>query len=237
MAEMRPDQIHQMKQALGREAAGYVESGTIVGLGSGSTASQAIAAIGQRLAAGDLRDVRGVATSHQAGGDAQEAGIPLLDIHRIDEIDLTIDGADEVSAGKCLIKGGGGAHVVEKVVAALSGTFIVIVDATKVSGETGKLAPVPVAVVPQACKLALKQLRALGGRTEVRLATRKLGPVITDNGAMIIDAWFDDVPDPARLERGINLIPGVVDSGLFVGLADLVLVGEVQNGKTVVYEY
>lgn len=237
MQEMGPNQLHLMKQAVGKEAAAYVQSGTVIGLGSGSTALQAIVTVGRRLATGDLRDVHGVATSYQTAADAQEAGIPLLDIYQIQEIDLTIDGADEVSPGRCLIKGGGAAHVVEKIVAALADRFIAIVDVTKTSQNTGSLAPVPVAVLPQACKLVSKQLGGLGGRSEVRMANSKLGPVITDNGDMIIDVWFDDIVDPAQLERQINLIPGVVDNGLFVGAADLVLVGDLKNGEPVVYEY
>ncbi len=237
MAEMESDQLHLMKRAVGREAASYVQSGTVIGLGSGSTALQAIVTVGRRLATGDLRDVHGVATSYQTAADAQEAGIPLLDIYQIREIDLTIDGADEVSPGRCLIKGGGAAHVVEKIVAALADRFIAIVDVTKTSKKTGSLAPVPVAVLPQAYTLVSKQLGGLGGRSEVRMANRKLGPVITDNGDMVIDVWFDDIADPAQLERQINLIPGVVDNGLFVDMADLVLVGDLKNGEPVVYEY
>ena len=94
----------------------------------------------------------------------------------------------------------------------------------------------PVAVLVEAGPLALSRLEELGGHPEVRLAQRKLGPVITDQGHQIVDVWFDEIDDPARLEQQINLIPGVVDNGLFVGLADLVLVGELKNGEPVVYE-
>ena len=237
MGDKSTDQILLMKQVVGRKASGYVQSGMTIGIGSGSTALQSIVAIGERLVSGDLREVYGVATSYQSAIDAREAGIPLIDVCQVDEIDLTIDGADEVSPGKCLIKGGGAAQVMEKVIAKLSEKFIVIVDSTKISEKIGELAPIPVAVLPQSSKLALKQLAALGGNPKVRMATQKLGPVITDNGNMIIDVWFDQIHEPTSLEGEINLIPGVVDNGLFVDLASLVLVGDLQDGNPVVYEY
>ena len=226
----------QVKQALGRKAAALVQSGNIVGLGSGSTAREAVLAIGERLASGELHEVMGVATSFQAALESRGAGIPLLDSAQVGAVDLAIDGADEVSPGKCVIKGRGAAHVLEKIVAGLAKKFIVIVDAAKVSPQAGHLAPVPVAVLVEAGPLALSRLEELGGHPEVRQAQRKLGPVITDQGHQIVDVWFDEIDDPARLEQQINLIPGVVDNGLFVGLADLVLVGELKNGEPVVYE-
>ena len=232
---MKPEQ--QIKQAVGRKAAAWVQSGNVVALGSGSTAREAILAIGERLASGELHEVMGVATSFQAALESREAGIPLLDAAQVGAVDLAIDGADEVSPGKCVIKGGGGAHVLEKIVAALAKKFIVIVDAAKVSPRAGSLAAVPVAVLAPACTLAMGRLEELGGNPEVRLAQRKLGPVITDQGHQIIDVWFDEISDPAQLEQQINLIPGVVDNGLFVGLADLVLVGELKNEEPVVYEF
>ena len=232
---MKPE--HLVKRAVARKAAGFVQSGSIIGLGSGSTAREAILAIGERLASGELHEVLGVATSFQAALESRKAGIPLLDAAQVEAVDVTIDGADEVSPGKCVIKGGGAAHVLEKIVAGLAKKFIVIVDAAKVSPQAGRLAPVPVAVLTEACPLVLGRLEELGGNPEVRLAQRKVGPVITDQGHQIIDVWFDDISDPAQLEQQINLIPGVVDNGLFVGVADLVLVGELKNGEPVVYEF
>ena len=228
---------HQVKRAVARKAAGFVQSGNIVGLGSGSTAREAILAIGERLASGNLHEVVGVATSLQAALESRKAGITLLDPAQVEAVDLAIDGADEVSPGKCVIKGGGAAHVLEKIVAVLANKFIVIVDAAKVSPQAGRLAPVPVAVLTEACRLVLGRLEELGGDPEVRLAQRKLGPVITDQGHQIIDVWFDGISDPGRLEQQINLIPGVVDNGLLVGVADLVLVGELKNGEPAVYEF
>ena len=232
---MKPQQ--RLKQAVGRKAAALVQSGSIVGLGSGSTAREAILAIGERLASGELHEVMGVATSFQAGLEARKAGIRLLDAAQVEAVDMAVDGADEVSPGKCVIKGGGGAHVLEKIVACLAKKFIVIVDASKVSPQAGRLAPVPVAVLTQACPLVLGRLKELRGNPEVRLAQRKLGPVITDQGHQIIDVWFNDISDPGQLEQQINLIPGVVDNGLFVWVADLVLVGELKNGEPAVYEF
>ncbi len=232
---MKPEQL--MKQAVGRKAAALVQSGSIVGLGSGSTAREAILAVGERLALGELNEVLGVATSFQAALESRKAGIPLLDVAQVGAVDLAIDGADEVSPGNCVIKGGGASHVLEKIVAGLAQKFIVIVDASKVSPQAGRLAPVPVAVLTEAGPLALSRLEELGGNPEVRLAQRKLGPVMTDQGHQIIDVWFDEISDPSQLEQQINLIPGVVDSGLFVGLADRVLVGELKNGLPVVCEF
>ncbi len=232
---MKPED--RLKRAVAREAAGLVQSGSVVGLGSGSTAREAIIAIGERLASGDLQGVVGVATSLQAAQESHNAGIRLLDPAQVEAVDLAIDGADEVSPGKCAIKGGGAAHVLEKIVAGLADKFVVIVDAAKVSPQTGRLAPVPVAVLSEACSLVLGRLQELGGEPQVRLAQRKLGPVVTDQGHLIIDVWFNDISDPGQLEQQLNLIPGVVDNGLFVGVADLVLVGALKDGEPDVYEF
>ena len=164
-----------MKQAVGRKSAARVQSGNIVGLGSGSTAREAILAIGERLASGELREVMGVATSFQAALESRKVGIPLLDAAQVGAVDLAIDGADEVSPGKCVVKGGGGAHVLEKIVAGLAKKFIVIVDAAKVSPQPGRLVPVPVAVVTQAGPSALRRLEELGGQPENSPGSAKAG--------------------------------------------------------------
>ena len=170
---MKPQQ--RLKQAVGRKAAALVQSGSIVGLGSGSTAREAILAIGERLASGELHEVMGVATSFQAGLEARKAGIRLLDAAQVEAVDMAVDGADEVSPGKCVIKGGGGAHVLEKIVACLAKKFIVIVDASKVSPQAGRLAPVPVAVLIRSMPSGAGQAERTGGQPGSSPGSAKAG--------------------------------------------------------------
>ncbi|HIK45022.1 MAG TPA: ribose-5-phosphate isomerase RpiA [Leptolyngbyaceae cyanobacterium M65_K2018_010] len=231
-AEMDP--VKLMKQEVGRQAAARVESNTIVGLGTGSTTAFAIQFIGERLAAGELSNIKGVPTSFQASVLAKQYGIPLTTLDEIEAIDLAIDGADEVDPQMNLIKGGGAAHTREKIVDALAKYFIVVVDSSKLVAKLGTTFPLPVEVLPLAVTPVTQALIALGGRPELRMGIKKDGPVITDQGNMILDVTFDGIDDPASLEKTINNIPGVLDNGLFVGVANEVLVGEVKDGQATV---
>lgn len=232
---LEENQAVSAKQAVGKVAAGRVQSGSIVGLGTGSTAAFAIQYLGEALQSGELRDIRGVPTSYQAASLARQYGIPLTTLDDIDHIDIAIDGADEVDPYKNLIKGGGAAHTQEKVVDSLADLFIVVVDRSKLVDHVG-VSPVPVEVLPFAVAPVMRAIQKLGGKPEVRMAVKKDGPVITDQGNMVLDVKFDHIDNPGELNRTLNVIPGVVDSGLFVGAATVVLVGEIKEGKPVVWE-
>lgn len=223
------------KQAVGRAAASRVKSGSIVGLGTGSTTAFAIQYLGEFLRSGGLKDIRGVPTSYQAASLARQHGIPLTTLDDVDHIDIAIDGADEVDPHKNLIKGGGAAHTQEKVVDSLADVFIVVVDRSKLVDHLG-VTPVPVEVLPFAVTPAMRAIQKLGGRPQIRMAINKDGPIITDQGNMVLDVKFDHIDNPGELNRTLNAIPGVVDSGLFVGAANVVLVGEMKQGQPVVWE-
>ncbi|HBB32834.1 MAG TPA: ribose 5-phosphate isomerase A [Cyanobacteria bacterium UBA9273] len=230
------DPVKVMKQEVGKAAAERVLSGTIVGLGTGSTTAYAIEYLGKRLKSGELQDIVGIPTSFQAEVLAKEYGIPLTTLDAVDRIDIAIDGADEVDPQKNLIKGGGAAHTREKVVDALAGQFIVVVDSGKLVDRLGSTFKLPVEVIPMAVTPVMRAIAKLGGKPELRMGVKKAGPVITDQGNMVIDVKFDSIDNPGELEKTLNNIPGVLENGLFVGVADVVLVGEVKDGQPRVYE-
>ena len=222
---------NQMKQAVADAAVEQFQDGMVVGLGSGSTAALMIKGLRERLAAGQLNDIVGVTTSFQGEVLAAELGIPLRSLNAVDRIDLAIDGADEVDPSFQLIKGGGACHVQEKLVAARADRFIVVVDSTKLVERLNLGFLLPVEVLPGAWVQIRQQLNAMGGEAELRMATRKAGPVVTDQGNLVLDVRFEGgIADPASLEKDINNIPGVLENGLFVNLADEVLVGQVDDG-------
>lgn len=228
--------LQLMKQEVGRVAAGLVTSGSIVGLGTGSTAAFAVQSLAQRLQSGDLKDIKGVPTSFQSAALARQHKIPLTTLDDINYIDIAIDGADEVDPQKNLIKGGGAAHTQEKVVDSLAKLFVVVVDRSKLVDRLG-VAPVPVEVLPFAVTPAMRAIAKLGGKPVVRMAgSSKDGPIITDQGNFVLDVKFDAIEDPGELNRILNSVPGVVDSGLFVGAANLVLVGDIKDGQPIVWE-
>jgi ribose 5-phosphate isomerase A len=230
------DPVKLMKQEVGRAAAVRVQSGSIVGLGTGSTTAYTIQFLGDRLKSGEIENIIGVPTSFQAEVLAKQYGIPLTTLDAIDRIDIAIDGADEVDLQKNLIKGGGAAHTREKIVDSLAEQFIVVVDSSKIVDKLGSSFPVPVEVIPMAIAPVMRAIKKLGGKPELRMGVKKAGPVITDQGNMVIDVKFDTIDDPAGLEKTLNNIPGVLENGIFVGVADLVLVGEVQDNQPVVRE-
>ena len=225
------DLQNQMKQAVAEAAVEQFRDGMIVGLGSGSTAALMIEGLGKRLASGQLKDIVGVTTSFQGEVLAAQLGIPLRSLNAVDRIDLAIDGADEVDPAFQLIKGGGACHVQEKLVAARAERFVVVVDSTKLMERLNLDFLLPVEVLPGAWRQVQQQLSAMGGAAELRMAQRKAGPVVTDQGNLVLDVRFDGgIADPVDLERSVNNLPGVLENGLFVNLADEVLVGEVNNG-------
>ncbi len=226
-----------MKQQVGIAAAARVKSGSIVGLGTGSTTAYAIQALGDRLKSGDLKDIKGVPTSFQAIVLARQYGIPLVTLDEIDHIDVAIDGADEVDPHKNLIKGGGAAHTQEKIVDSLADQFIVVVDSGKLVEHLGSTFLLPVEVIPMAVTPVMRAIVKLGGKPELRMGIKKAGPVVTDQGNLVIDVKFDRIDNPADLEKTLNNIPGVLENGLFVGVTDVVLVGEIKDGQPSVREF
>jgi len=214
------------KRAAGESAADAVEDGMVVGLGTGSTAAHAIRAIGEAVDAG--LDVTGVPTSFQSRELARDAGIPLADLDQV-SVDLAIDGADQFADGD-LVKGGGAAHAREKIVDTAADRFLVVVDPTKESERLDY--PVPVEVLPAARTTVADAIEDRGGDPDLRRAERKDGPVVTDNGNLVLDCDFGEIDDPAGLAADLSTLPGVVEHGLFVGVADEVHLGT-PDGVTV----
>ncbi|MEO0757417.1 MAG: ribose-5-phosphate isomerase RpiA [Cyanobacteria bacterium J06648_16] len=228
-AEMDP--VKLMKQEVGRAAAAQVTSDSIVGLGTGSTTAFAIQFIGKRLQSGEIKNVMGIPTSFQASVLAKKHGIPLTTLDDAPRIDIAIDGADEVDPQQNLIKGGGAAHTREKIVDGLAERFIVVVDSSKLVDKLGTTFALPIEVLPIAIAPVSRAVEALGGQPDLRMGINKDGPIITDQGNMILDVKFNAIDNPTELEKNLNNIPGVLDNGLFVGVADEVLIGEVIDGQ------
>ena len=224
------DLQNQMKKAVAQAAVDQIQNGMILGLGSGSTAALMIEALAIKIKSGEIKDVVGVTTSFQGEVLASELGIPLKSLSSVSEIDLAIDGADEVDPKFQLIKGGGACHVQEKLVAALAKKFIVFVDSTKLVEKLNLDFKLPVEVLPSAWKQVQKTLINLGGEGNLRMAQKKAGPIVTDQGNLILDLTFrNGIDQPELLESQINNIPGVLENGLFVNLTDEVLVGKVES--------
>jgi ribose 5-phosphate isomerase A len=222
----------RMKQVVAAAATEQIQSGMVVGLGSGSTAALMIQALGAKLKSGELSDVVGVTTSFQGEVLAAELGIPLKSLNAIERIDLAIDGADEVDPAFQLIKGGGACHVQEKLVAVRAERFVVVVDSTKLVDTLNLSFLLPVEVLPGAWRQVQAQLAAMGGDAQLRMAVKKAGPVVTDQGNLVLDVKFAaGISDPAELEAAINNLPGVLENGLFVNITDQVLVGEIVDGE------
>ncbi|KGG13518.1 MULTISPECIES: ribose-5-phosphate isomerase RpiA [Prochlorococcus] len=225
----------QMKQAVAEAAVDQINDGMVLGLGSGSTAALMIEALGQKISSGQLKNIVGVTTSFQGEVLATKLQIPLKNLSAVSHIDLAIDGADEVDSKFQLIKGGGACHVQEKLVASLADRFVVVVDSTKIVKQLNLEFKLPVEVLPSAWQLVDQQLKQLGGTSDLRMATKKAGPIVTDQGNLVLDVTFENgIHSPETLEPLINNIPGVLENGLFVNLVDEVLVGEIQNGKSTV---
>ncbi|MET6996558.1 ribose-5-phosphate isomerase RpiA [Chitinophaga defluvii] len=212
------------KKVAGQKAVEYIKAGMTVGLGTGSTAWWAIQEIGARVKAG--LDINAIATSDQSYELAVALQIPLITFEEITQIDVDIDGADEVDRQLQLIKGGGGALLREKIIAAASQQMIVAVDEHKLVDTLGKF-PLPVEVVVFGWEMTARKLAALGTQTVLREKNGQ--PFITDNGNYIIDCAFNAITDPATLHTRLNAIPGVAENGLFVNYAHTVIVGY-ENG-------
>jgi ribose 5-phosphate isomerase A len=205
-----------------------VESGMKLGLGTGSTAVHAVNRVGELLRQGSLRDIVAVPTSFQTMVACQRVGISLTTLNdpAVDgRLDLTVDGADEVDPNWNLIKGGGAAMLIEKVVAHASERYCIMVHSSKLSSRLGEKAPVPVEVVPEALLTATRRLEALGGQVRLRMATKKAGPIISDHGNLVLDVSFPEPFDPQGSEAQIMMIPGVTANGIFTRRVDDLFVG------------
>ena len=225
-----------MKQVVADAAIKDVQNGMTVGLGSGSTAALMIKSLAEEIASGKLKNVKGVPTSFQSEVLALELKIPLIDLASVSEIDLAIDGADEVNPSFQLIKGGGACHVREKLVAAKANKLLIVVDETKLVKNLNKAFPLPVEVLPSAWKQVKDSIAEMDGVSNLRMAQKKAGPVVTDQGNLILDVLFNDgIEDPRNAEMLINNIPGVLENGLFVDLTHKVLVGKIEKNSPVVF--
>ncbi len=228
MAELQD----RMKLAVATAAVDQIRDGMVLGLGSGSTAALMIRELGARLQRGELSGITGVTTSFQGEVLAAELGIPLQSLNAVSRIDLAIDGADEVDPAFQLIKGGGACHVQEKLVARRADRFVVVVDSSKLVERLNLEFLLPVEVLPGAWRQVKAELEAMGATADLRMAVKKAGPVVTDQGNLVLDLKFaGGIADPAALEQAINNLPGVLENGLFVGLTDQVLVGEIVDGE------
>ncbi|MEC9461354.1 MAG: ribose-5-phosphate isomerase RpiA [SAR324 cluster bacterium] len=209
------------KQRAAEAAVEYVKDGMIVGLGTGSTTEFAVKKLGERVR--DGLAIKGIPTSDVTKVQAEEEGIPLIDFSETMYIDLTIDGADEIDINLNMIKGGGAALLREKIVASASKEEIIIVSHEKFVKQLGSF-PLPVEVIPFGWQVIFNQLETLGGSPDLRLKQGQ--PLLTDQGNYIIDCRFRQIIDAAQLEQRLNMIPGVVENGLFTGLCTRMIVAE-----------
>jgi ribose 5-phosphate isomerase A len=211
------------KKIVGQAAADLVKDGMVVGLGTGSTTAFAIEALGQKAKQG--LNILGIPTSYQSEMLAIDCGIPLTSLAQNPVVDIALDGADQVDKDLFVIKGGGAAHTNEKIVACSAKRFVILVDQKKVVDVLNH--PVPLEIMPNALELVKKVVVELGGNPVLRMAARKDGPVITDNGNFVVDADFGEIRDPVQLGLELSNCVGVVEHGIFwnvdevyVGLSD-----------------
>ncbi len=221
----------EMKKLVAKEALKYIEDDMIVGLGTGSTTAYFIKMLGKMIMNEELFDVYGLPTSYQARILALESGVPVVSLDEVDAIDIAVDGADEVDPHLNLIKGRGAALTMEKIIEYRAGTFLVLVDESKLVEYLGQKMPVPIEVIPAAWRVIKEELEVFNATAELRMGVKKDGPVVTDNGNFILDAKFEGIEDPLDLEIELNNIPGVVENGIFADIADIVLVGTKEGVK------
>lgn len=214
----------RQKRAAAERAVEQVVDGMRLGLGTGSTARHVLDVLGERRARGELNDIVGVPTSSATAEYAGRLGIPLVTLDAVTTLDLAIDGADEFDPALNLIKGLGGALLWEKVVAAAAQRLVIVVDESKRVRRLGEKVPVPVEVVPYGWRTQLARFRDAGSEPVLRM-TAQGGPFITDGGHYIIDCRFaDGIPDVQQAAHALRSPPGVVETGIFIGMADAVIV-------------
>jgi ribose 5-phosphate isomerase A len=213
------------KETAARASLRFVRDGDIVGLGTGSTAAYAVRFLGERVQAG--LKIRGIPTSVHTKELAISLGIPLTTLDEFQQIDVTIDGADEFDPQLHLIKGGGGALLREKIIASVSRQLVIIADSSKQVAVLGKF-PLPIEVIPFARPLLAKRIASLGATVKLRQDPNG-NPFATDEGHHILDCSFGQIPDPPALARELKAMPGVVEHGLFIDLATVVLIAKGEN--------
>ncbi|HEX6292503.1 MAG TPA: ribose-5-phosphate isomerase RpiA [Herpetosiphonaceae bacterium] len=211
------------KQLAALHAASAVQSGMRLGLGSGSTVYLIVQALGERLARGELRDLQVVVASRWTEDAAKDAGLTIATLDDLPQLDLAIDGADEIDPQRNMIKGGGGALLRERIVLAAAAQRMIVVDDSKLVQTLGERWAVPVEIVQFGWRVPEAALRRQGAQPVRRMDGAQ--PLITDEGNFILDCAFGPIPDPAALDRRLRAIPGVMDHGLFIGMADRVIVG------------
>ena len=221
----------ELKKFVARKVMDFVKNDMTIGLGSGSTMVYVIDEIGKKIKTGELKNISGVPTSFQSSILGMENGINILDFNSVKKIDIAIDGADEIDPSKYLIKGGGGAHTREKFIDYYAEKFIVVADESKLVDNLGSTFAVPVEVLPEAYVSVKNILSNMGGMATLRMAMKKAGPVITDQGNFILDTKFENIKNPRQLERDINNIPGVLENGLFTREVETVLIGSYKEGN------
>jgi ribose 5-phosphate isomerase A len=218
----------EMKALAGRSAVdALVKSGMKLGLGTGSTAIPAVKHIGALMAEGKLKDIKAVPTSFQTVLECEALGIPLFSLNSREiggKLDLTIDGADEVDSRSFCTKGGGGALLLEKIIAYASASYAIVVDESKIVDNLGLTFAIPIEVIPEARVPVIRALEALGAEPVIREALRKAGPVITEHANLIVDIRLKQAADSAALEAELNRIPGVVENGLFTRIRPSVFI-------------
>jgi len=214
----------EAKKKASLEAVKHVKDGFTIGLGSGSTVAYAIQEIGKRIQQRKLR-ILGVPTSHQAMMLAVHCGIPITTLNEHPQLNLAIDGADQIDRQLNLIKGMGGALTREKIVASAAKQFVIVADETKLTEKLGANCAVPVEVLPFALPTVMLKMQEKGGKPVLREAKGKVGPVVTDNGNFIVDVDFGHINAPKKLDSQLKSIPGIIETGLFVQMADIVYVG------------
>ncbi len=222
--------IEKEKHLAAKEAIKLITDNQIVGLGTGSTATYAVKEIGNLVKNG--LKIKGIPTSNKTQKLAETLLIPLADINEVEFIDITIDGADEFTRDLKLIKGGGGALLKEKIVASMTKNEIIIADSSKKVDRLGKF-PLPIEVIPFAASYVLRKLSEINGLGKIRI--KESSPFITDEGNYIIDTDFGDITDPVYLSDTLNDIEGIVAHGLFIKLADKVIMGVDDTNATVIY--
>ena len=215
----------EAKKKVALEAVKHIENGFVVGLGSGSTAAYMIQELGRLIRHNGLR-VLGVPSSSQAFLLAITSGVPLTTLDEYPVLDLAIDGADEVDKQLDMIKGGGGALTREKIVASAAKQVVIVADETKLVEKLGTKFRVPVEVIPFALATVSAGIKKLGGKPFLRESKGKVGPVVTDNGNYIVDVDFGPIDNAEELSQQLKLVPGVIETGLFIGLADIIYLGK-----------